>query len=397
MIADGFAQIGSGYSRYGIGDVLVSPSVRRNGFGGLGLASTDQFDVNSLNPAAWNGIRSVKILASMRYFTNNYSDGINSNFSASSSFESVALSIPLSNDNGIGFVIGATPYSKVNYDVINYNLIDSIGFKAQYSGDGGLNKIYFGTSYKFPFDLSIGLSADYLVGTINHRASIDIGKIDFVNSGFVNEYRLRGFSFTFGTISPNLESSLKFGLFEDLRVGVSYSTGARLKTESRNLKYGTTEDTLMVNNYITEIPFRFGFGLEAQFSERFRAYVDYLFQDWLKYRTNNQQDFNLATLSKTVFGVEYLPTAKPESFLQTFALRFGLFLRNSEFKIRGEKINEFGINFGFSFPFDQINLIDFALEYSIRGKSENHLQKDNMFKLWVGINFAEFWFMKSED
>lgn len=397
LIIDGFAQIGSGYSRNGIGDVLINPSVRRNGLGGLGLASTDQFDVNSLNPAAWNGIRSVKILASMKYFTNSYSDGINSNFLASSTFESIALSIPISIDNGINFVVGTTPYSKVDYDVINNNIIDSTGFMSHYSGDGGLNKIYLGTSFRFPFGLSVGMSADYLVGTINHRASVDFGKSGFVNTGFVNEYKMGGFSFNFGAITPNLESSLKLGLFDDLRIGVNYSTGTRLNTESRELKFGTREDTLIVRNYKTEIPFRFGIGLETQFSKRFRGYVDYLYQNWSKYRTNNQPDFNLAALSKITLSFEYLPSAKPESFWQTFALRFGGFLRNSEFNIKGEKINEYGVNLGFSFPFDQINLIDFALEYSVRGKSVSYLQKDSMLKLWVGINFAELWFMRDEE
>ncbi len=397
FVVDGQCQIGSGFSRNGVGDILVNPSIRRNAIGGLGIASTDQFDINSLNPAAWNGIRTIKILAGMRYATNSYSDGQNSNFLANSTLESISLSIPISADNGISVVLGTTPYSKVDYDVTSNSTIDSFTYKDRYSGDGGLNKIFFGSSFKFPFGLSVGLSADYLVGTINNRASIDFGRVDFINTAFVHERKFSGFSFSFGAITPNIDQSFKLGLFDDLRLGIVYSTGTNLNTESRELKFGTSEDTVIVSNFKSEMPSRFGIGVEAQVSKRFRGYVDYFYQDWSQFKTNNQTELNLKALSKMALGFEYLPIQKPESFWETFVWRFGLFLKNSEFIIKNEKITEFGVNFGFSFPFDQINLLDFAFEYSIRGKSVNYLQKDNMFKFWVGINFAELWFMRDED
>ncbi|MBM4174784.1 MAG: hypothetical protein FJ213_01220 [Ignavibacteria bacterium] len=397
FLIDAQAQIGSGFSRNGVGDILINPSVRRNAIGGLGIASTDQFDINSLNPAAWNGIRTIKFLASMRYTSNKYSDGTNSNFLASSSFESINLSIPISVENGINAVLGTTPYSKVNYDVISNSSIDTIAYQDHYSGDGGLNKIYFGSSFRFPFGLAIGFSADYIVGTTNHRASVDFKKYDFVNTGFVNEKKFGGFAFSFGAITPNLDQIINLGLFEDLRFGITYSTKAKLNTESRELKFGTTEDTVLVNDYKTEIPSRLGIGLEASLSNRLRGYVDYFYQDWSQFKTNNQLELNLKALSKIALGFEYLPIQKPESFFGTFVWRFGLFLRNSEFIVKNEKISEFGVIFGFSFPFDQINLLDFAFEYSIRGKSVNYLQKDNMFKFWIGINFAELWFIRDED
>ncbi len=392
-----YSQIGSTYSRFGLGDVVINPSIRRNGFGSLGTALIDQFDINSYNPAAWSGIIATKMSASMRFNGNNFTDGINSNYLSNASFESLNLAIPISPINGITAVLGVTPLTKVSYDISGKNIVDSIEYTEEYSGDGGLNKVFLGTSYRFPFGLSVGISFNSFFGTINNKSVVKFNSNEYLSTAFVNESKYRGFNLSLGLVTQNLNNLLNLETLDELHFGLVFSTKASLSTELNEIKFGTIVDTMISKSFDTEVPAQLGIGFSARFSKRLNLFVDYFRQDWTQFRSSGLADQSLKALSKYAMGLEYLPTSKPENFFQAFIWRFGIFYKDSEYSYKNNRINEIGANFGFSFPIDANNSMDFAIEYSIRGTTSQNLQKDNFIKIWAGINFAELWFIRDED
>src|SRR4030067_3061094 len=64
---DSFAQSSSSYTRFGIGDVDYSYSVRRMGMGQLGASVADVDFISIINPASLYRIRKTKIEFSLNY------------------------------------------------------------------------------------------------------------------------------------------------------------------------------------------------------------------------------------------------------------------------------------------------------------------------------------------
>ncbi|MDP3682373.1 MAG: hypothetical protein Q8S01_00430, partial [Ignavibacteria bacterium] len=164
-----FAQVNSPYSRYGIGEIEYSYSARRAGMGGLGVAMDDNAFISMLNPAAWHSISLTRIEMAT-YFNGNFvKDQNQKSFYSGGYFSGFSFAFPISKQYGIAFAMGLVPLSKVAYEskvsVIN-PATQTEDYSLIYSGDGGLSKVFLGTSYSLPFDLSLGDTLDYNFGTL---------------------------------------------------------------------------------------------------------------------------------------------------------------------------------------------------------------------------------------
>jgi hypothetical protein len=391
-----YSQNGSIYSNFGIGELNVNPTTRRSGFG-LGVAVADNFDINPFNIASNSKIQFVKFAASMSYVYNNYSDAISKNRYVSSSFENLLIALPIQRDYGIVLSGGISPFTKVNFKVLTPDIyFDTIPYQVKYESSGGITNYFFGVSYNWKNIGSLGLSSNFLVGTINRKISTEISNSS-VNPVFTKEYQYKGTTFRFGFISENLVKYFESLPFKDLRFGFSYLLPTRLKGELLQTKQGIFIDTVKQVNQSFDLSGQLIAGLSAKLNNRLSLMVDYLNQDWTKLGTNQLSNYTLTNQNYISLGVEYLPDVRPERFSDAITWRGGIFMKDIGISVNGEKIREYGIKTGLSLPIDQLNLIDVGIQYSIRGKKENNLIKESVFNFTFGINFAEIWFVRNEE
>lgn len=393
-----YSQIGSIYSNTPIGEVITDISVRRNGLG-LAIASQETYDLNPLNPASWSYIPYVKFIGSFKFTSNSYADHNGKNKLSSGSFNSLIVSFPVERNFGIVFSGGILPYSKINYKVLGPdNYFDSIKHKTQFEANGGLTNYYFGLSGRIKDYFSFGSTANFIVGTVSKVLSTDFQEENLTDPEFTEQFKYNGAGFRIGLISENLNRYLRVNFINDIRVGFTYSNKINLNTNHIELKSGFLIDTVSESNFKTKIPSQLAFGVALRVKERFNLYADFLSQDLSKLETQFKTDsYELSSQNIYSFGVELLPKIKPENFFESITWRFGFFQKNLGVKINHQTINEIGVRAGFSFPIDQFNLVDIAAQYSVRGKSEKPYVKENIFNLWIGINFAEIWFIRPED
>ena len=391
------AQSASIYSNFGVGELNINSTARRSGFG-LAMAGSEPFDINPFNPASPTKIKFVKFLASFNYSHNNYKDFNSSNKYTSGSFENLLVAIPIQRDFGITLAGGILPFTRINYKVLSpTNYFDSIPYQVKYEGLGGLTNYFIGFSYYHKDIGSFGLSSNFLIGTINRRLSTEFSNQNYVNPEFSSQHKYSGVGFRFGYISENLKNYFPKIPLTDLRFGFSYLTSVKLTTEVLDQKKGIFIDTTGEGNFETKVPSQLAFGFSSKFSERLTVNVDFLNQNWTKFTTNIPSNFSLSNQNVFSVGIEYLPVERPESFFDAVTYRFGIFVKDIGIELNREKIREYGLKLGTSLPIDQLNLIDFGLQYSVRGKNSGNLVKESVLNLWFGINLAEIWFIRNEE
>lgn len=392
-----FGQGVSIYSNFGVGELNLNPTTRRSGFG-LGIAGSDNFDFNPLNPASSTKIQFVKFSGALNYSLNSYSDYQSNNKFTTGAFEYLLIAVPIQREYGIVLSGGISPFTRVNYKVLSpQTTFDSIPYQVKYEGLGGITNYFVSLSYNFKRIGSFGLSTNFLIGTITNRISTEFLNTNYINPTFTTESNYKATTFRIGFISENLKPYLESLPFKEIRFGFSYLNSASLNIERTQLKQGIFIDTTAESYYKSNLPGQFSAGLSVKFSDRMTGYVDYLFQDWTKLNTYLPSNYKTTSQNYFSVGFEFLPTSRPEKYLDAITWRFGLFTKNLGLALNNYKINEYGLKLGASFPIDQMNLLDIGIQYSVRGKKENPLVKESIVNFWFGINFAEIWFVRSEE
>ena len=394
------AQQGSPYTRFGFGDVQNSYSARRLGMGQLGTSVADEDFIGTLNPAGWNLLKMTRVEFGMAYNGISVTDNLQKKFYASSRITGFTMAIPISPAYGIGMALGIVPVTNVNYQVTSHTVDpnSSVGdYDVTYKGTGGLSKIFVGTSYRLPFDLSIGATFDYYFGNINYLSSVIFSGSSNVTADFNKTYKPKAIGMTFGLISPDLLKG-STSLFSDLHIGVSSNIVFNATVDS--LLTGSSSVRLDTVNFLSfgmKIPFRLNAGASVVLNKKFLVSVDYVFQPWSELAVDNIKLDNMRNLMMVSAGFEYRqPKELGATFFNTVILRGGLSYEQTQFFVNNSGINQYSVYGGCSFPLSFGNTIDIGLQYYMRGQVSNSLIKENGIKLAVGISLGDIWFIRDE-
>jgi hypothetical protein len=400
VAAEAFAGSGSRYSRFGIGDLVITNSARRLGLGELGIALTENKYISNLNPASWSGLNFTRFETGITYSGTSLSDNNNSVFHSNTNLNGMIFGFPVERDYGIAAVVGFVPYSNVDYktlNVLNDNLVGD--YSAEYIGEGGISKIFFGGSYKLPLGFALGINLDYYNGKISNSLNLKVsGQSDFKDPSFTNSRSFNGVGFSAGLLTENLVESLQNSTITNLRFGLTYSSGAKINTDTMytlSTSIGLIESEL--GTVKTNIPSRIGFGAAITLNKTFTIVADYITQSFDEYSFNNRKSINLKKYSKYGVGVEYHKgDMRSTSFWEHATLRGGLSLEQSQLTFGETNINQFSVYAGCSLPIGYENSIDLGLQYGIRGTNDNFLLKENIFKFIVSLSIGEIWFLRPE-
>ncbi len=400
---DVFPQISSSYSRLGLGDMVYSYSARRAGMGQLGISVIDAAYISMLNPAGLTGLHSTRTEVGVMYNGLFLSNDNASSYSSSTDFSGATIAFPISMAHGISLSAGLIPYSNVSYqEENNYPGTNSAsnGYNISYKGTGGLSKMVLGSSYRFPFDLSIGATVEYYFGELNYNSTISFPNDASLQTGtFTTRYRPRGFSTTVGLITPDL-SKVIFGSenISDFRFGAVLSFSSNLLTDtSLIISSSLVDDTVQNSSITTKLPYRFAAGFSFVLNKKYLFSFDYLFQPWSKYALNGVTSSFMRDSYKISTGFEYRPELEAgQSFWEQVMLRLGLTYEQTQYNINGQGINKYSVMGGFSLPLSYQNTLDIAIEYSIRGTKDFNLLQEKIIKLTAGISLGELWFIRSD-
>lgn len=389
----------STYTRYGLGDILYSYSARTLSMGHSGSAILNNDHVEILNPASWSALNRTRIEFSFAYEGLKLSDPSQSKFYGDGIFKGFTFAFPVSQDYGIGVAMGIIPYSRLNYQVKEYVEDNSTGnYTTDYQGKGGLSKIFLGSSYKLPVNLIIGATLEYYFGNIKYTSKVDFDDGSLFPSEYTLTYGPTGFGTTIGLISPDMSVLFDSSSITNMRLGFSTNIISKLNTDTTfTTTSSTIIDTLGVGSSEMKVPVRIGAGLYLELGKVYNFAVDYFYQPWSEFDLSGINNLNLSDVHKFSIGFEYKPQRIPgNTYWEQIILRAGLSYEMSQYKFKGHELTQYSAFTGFALPLSSDNMIDFGVEYSVRGTTEDNLLKENFVRLNLGITFGDIWFTRYE-
>jgi hypothetical protein len=397
-----FAQSGSSYSRLGIGDAVYSFSAYGLSIGGLGasLANTNYFDV--VNPASWNQINKTRFSVSLSYSGSFLSENSASGFNGQTMFNGLALAFPVSDSNGATVVMGLVPYSTVKYNASGENgdLLQATGnYQIIYQGNGGLSKIFIGTSYRLPFDLSLGATFNYYFGNINYIATSEFINSDASNSNYNLTYSPTGLGSNFGLVSPDLSPLFHSGKISNFRIGFASELIGQLRTDTILTSTTTSRtDTIVQGTVQMKIPVRFMAGLSFDINKVYCFNLDIASQNWSNYTFNDIYTGDLRNATKYSAGFQFKPKLELGSTpWQQTIWRVGISYEQLQYIVDGTGINQYSFAGGFSYPISPSSTFDLTLLYGTRGSSQSDLVMEHFIKMNIGISLGELWFVRAKN
>jgi hypothetical protein len=369
--------------------------------GQLGIALFDYDFIGSNNPAAWSRLSKTRIEFGLSYNSLFVSNNSLKSFYKDADFTGFTFGFPVQRDYGIGFVLGIVPYSNVSYKVkqiIEVQESDIPAYSIDYEGRGGISKMFFGSSYTLPFDLSVGATFDYYIGNLKYYSEVNFYDTDNVNAQFLRTYTPKGMGSTIGFISPELSSLFGDGSISNLRIGLSASVAGKFSADtllSSTSSLGT--DSIGHGNVEMKIPIRIVAGVSFLLSNRYNIYLDYLYQPWSQYTFNKQSSDQLRDINKISGGLEYRPIREiGATFWEQIIWRAGLSFEQTQYMVYGKGINQYLISGGLSLPLSFENTIDIGLQYAFRGTKDFNLFTENFIRLNLGLSLGETWFIRQD-
>lgn len=396
-----YSQSSSPYTRYGIGDLKYSFSARQQGMGQLGVSLLDKAHISTTNPASWSDFNRTRIEFGLTYNGVSISNNSSSYFTADTELEGFTFGFPVSSEYGVGIAMGLIPYSRISYQAIqNYQSSDTLisDYSISYEGKGGLSKLFIGLSYRLPFDFSIGATLDYYFGNLNYYSKLTFKNENNFTADYNLAYRPKGFGTTIGFISSNLTKLLNADFLSDLRVGGSINLVSKLDTDTiLTTTSSILVDTVAQSRTKIELPLRINLGLSFILGKNYLVTIDYSSQNYRNFKIADRTSNNLRDAFKFSTGFEFIQTQQlGMSFWERVNWRFGLSYEQTPYYLKNTGINQYSVFAGTTFPLGVDNSIDLAVQYSIRGTTENDLLKENFIKLNLGISFGELWFIRYE-
>ena len=375
----------SPYSIFGLGCQEGNSIGVSKAMGGTGIAFLSGKSVNLLNPASYDGIDSLEIIFEIGFF------GKYSSFNTTSSsqplfnanFRYIAMGFRLSPKLATSF--GIAPYSSIGYNIHTSANIggSNLEYSKIFSGEGGVNQLYLGASYKVTDNLIFGINASYLLGTITHSESSESFSYSLKDVTY-----LSNFDINYGLNYHFAKNSWKYS------IGLTYNNGKALTTKNVSTVITSNEtEVLKSHSNKYEIPQAFGIGLAIE-KNYFRGGIDYELDRWKNIDFTNPL-LETRNSNRYSFGIEFPSLGTRNGGSKMIFYRFGAEYSGSYMIINSIPINYRAISFGTGLPVKGIlSVINLSLELGQNGTKKEGLFKENFYIFHVDLSLKDLWFVK---
>lgn len=385
--------LSSTYTNSGLGEIFSQGLQHNFGMGDVGIGTPSYVHINLKNPSLLvnNRLTSFQVGLSTDFRSSDNAFGTTNQSSVGMRY--LALAFPVVR-NTWSTSLAMLPLSTVSYRTVSYDTVDvDVPVGTQLRGDGGLNRLIWANGFKVYKNLAVGLKADYIFGGIEKQAQIVL----FPDSLLVNTPLSYQEVESYSSLNWGVSVSNQFKLGTDryLILGATYDHGVMLdgerasgleRTALIDLSGSLSDTTSVAYDY----PAVYGFGLAYQRLNQLSLGVDIIFQPWES--TSNTEVRNTLNVSA---GGSYIPDYQSvNKYLARVRYRMGIHLKQLPYVVDKTSINDFGINFGASFPVSGYSTMDVAFKLGQRGTLVNDLVRERYLQVVLGATINDRWFIK---
>jgi hypothetical protein len=389
-----FAQQGtaSPYSFFGIGDVRFKGTLENRSMAGVAVEQ-DTIHLNLDNPASYASLIQTTFTVGGTFATSNLKTSTQSEKAQRSTFDYLALGIPMGK---FGASFGLIPVTSVGYKILNSSATEG-DVNSQLDGKGGVNKVYFGLGYKIIQNWNIGVDAQYNFGKIT---TTSVEGISGVQNGTaeVNTSELSGMAFSLGTMYQR-KVYKKVSIFSSL----SYSFASNLSSDNtRVISVQGDPDPYIYPATSTKLklPNKLSIGLGIGEARKWLVGANMTFQGdgQLANYYNSAQNVSYESYSKYALGGYYLPNYNSfTSYMSRITYRAGLKYEKIGLIVNNESIKDVGMTLGAGIPIPgSYSNLNFGIEFGKRGTVSSNLVQENYVNFSLSFSFNDKWFVKSK-
>ena len=398
-----FAQLGtsSPYSRFGLGDLQGNVFPVYSALGGGVTALSSSNCVNPSNPASYTSFRANSFLFSTggMHKSTQLQNSTNKQVTNNSAFSHLTIAFPISRRLGASF--GMLPFSDIGYEfstpIVSETDSEYMGL-ANYSGDGGLSKVYFGGAYE-PFKgFSVGMNASYLFGGLNRRSMLDVSDQFALDARSNSSINVKGYYYEFGLMYKKELANKK-----ELSFGLTVNNNSSLRAKRTNIV-----ETISVTNSIVKdtaisgiewgtvtFPKYISSGLMYRDGEKWLLVADCSLQNWAEYTLLAESD-DLSNSVRLSGGLQYTPEFNSVTkYYKRMQYRLGAAYSNTPLVLNDTKLKEMSVSFGFGIPVKKSRTkYDVSVTLGQRGTTDNSLIKEQFVKFGLSVSYDGIWFVK---
>ncbi|GGE13945.1 lipid outer membrane transport protein FadL-like protein [Psychroflexus salis] len=386
----------SPYSFYGVGSQSFKATAENRSMAGLSVYS-DSIHLNLQNPAAYGDLKLTTFTGGITVNSVDYASENQSDNYRYTTIDYFAIGIPTKIG---GFGIGLRPTTAVGYEI-------SESLENQNSvlqGRGGLNTTYLSWGYELIKNLKIGATANYNFGTIENKSLVFRSQVQYGSRDF-NESNINGFSFDFGGLYDYYISKHKY-----IRLSARHQTGSALSAESTRsassivIASDGTEiavDEIIINDINADVNLAGTTSIGVGFGEQLKWFVGAEYNirtapDFTALNFNVPNNVSYEDANEFKIGGFFTPRYNsPRGFYNRLTYRAGLRYQDTNMRINGQTIDEFGISFGVGVPAGRyFTNANFGIEYGRRGTKANSLIQEDFLSIFISFSFNDKWFVE---
>jgi hypothetical protein len=373
----------SPYSVFGLGYLEGNSVGPSKAMGGTSIGFLSGRSINIANPASYSGLDSLITIFEIGVF------GKYTVFSTSN--ENQALMNANLKYTMMGFRInpwlatsfGFSPYSSIGYNISTKAPIEGSikEYTETFSGKGGVNQVFLGTSVKLFKNLSLGVNAAYLFGNLTRTESATDYAYTLEDATYVSN-----FDFNYGL---NYQLNIKKWKYN---LGLIYGNSKNLRTNNiTTLKTETETETVKNRGYKYSIPQNMGAGFAIN-KGYFSAGIDYEWSKWKDVKFNNNY-LQTRNSNRYSLGAEFpLPGLNKGTGKMIF-YRVGAEYRQSYLVIDEKPIDYRAVTLGAGIPLKGVfSVVNVALELGQNGTSKGGLFKESFVTLHLDLSLRALWF-----
>lgn len=375
----------SPYSIFGLGHLEGRSTGPSNAMGGTGIAFLSSRYINPMNPASYTGIDSLISVFELglfaKYTTYSTKDEDQSLLNANLKYIMMGFRITPWLASSFGF----SPYSSVGYTINTTSPIEgsTLEYPKTFSGEGGVNQVYFGSSVNLIKGLSLGLNAAYLFGNITHRESSELFNYSLEDATYISNFNIDyGLNYQFDI------KKLRYN------IGLIYGRSKKLKTNNvTTIETDYETEILKSRNYKYSIPQNIGAGIAVS-KGFFRAGIDYEWSAWENVEFTNSY-LRTRNSSRYSFGVEFPSQGLNKGTSKMLLYRFGAEYSGSYMIIDNMPINYGAITFGAGIPLKGIiSVLNASVELGQNGTTKKDLFRERFVTINLDLSLWDLWFRK---
>lgn len=396
----------SPYAAYGIGDIKDN-NIETRSMGGISTAYVWDFNnsFNFHNPATNVNLELTSIKFQGTNENQFLKSGENGNrYKKHSTYLSgISIALPISKKVKLG--INYQPYSSKDYNITK-SITSSSGTAGiqNFYGEGGVNLVQLGLGYSITPEFSMGLTNNLYFGQIDDNETLTYDNSTLI-SNIKSSSSITSFNFTLGSVYQmklknnkklSLGATYTFGNTSDFKSTYTHSTYNLNGTTKQNETIISQNTKNTKNNIAQKLSFGVGFGNETKWF--ISTQLDYKMSQ--NSEAFNNLSFNYGNAYRVAVGGWYLPNYNNfRNYFSRVTYRYGAFYEKGHLEVHNTNINQFGLAFGASFPFQKSNInrlssLDLGIELGRRGTVKNNLIRENFLNFTLGINFVNKWFEK---